>query len=67
MIVKEPCPACAGTRWVCENHPHLSWRKLQPGCECGAGMPCLVCNNPEGRPELTPGFTVAIDDKGPRN
>ena len=66
---KEPCPACDDTYWVCENHPDKPWRKPSPGvegCECGAGMPCELCNAGSG-PALMPDFTVTIDDKGPRH
>ena len=31
-------------------------------CECGAGMPCLICNT-EDPPELPPDFTITIDEK----
>ena len=34
------CANCAGTGWVCENHPDRSWPQM---CDCGAGMPCR-CN-----------------------
>jgi hypothetical protein len=70
MTAIGPCPACDDTYWVCENHPDKPWRKARlgfEGCECGAGMPCLACQNPDRRPELTPGFTITVDDKGPRN
>ena len=68
-MAKEPCPACDDTYWVCENHPDKPWRKPSPGvegCECGAGMPCELCNAGSG-PALMPDFTVTIDDKGPRH
>jgi hypothetical protein len=42
------CPTCKGQRWVCENHPDKPW-ETEDGCGCGAGMPCLECNQvPEG-------------------
>src|SRR5688572_4451132 len=41
-LEEEPaCPVCKGSRWVCENHPRLSW---PDECDCGAGAPCPVCN-----------------------
>jgi hypothetical protein len=46
------CPICTGSRWVCENHPRLSWPKE---CNCGAGMPCPVCNVGEP-PAMGPTF-----------
>jgi hypothetical protein len=34
------CPQCAGTRWVCEDHPDVPFE-----CPCCApGMPCRACN-----------------------
>ena len=63
------CIACDDTYWVCENHADKPWRKPSAGvegCECGDGMPCEVCNAGSA-PELTPDFTVTIDDKGPRH
>jgi hypothetical protein len=43
------CEHCAGTGWVCENHPDRPWDKnLRNGCECGAGEPCARCNGAEG-------------------
>jgi hypothetical protein len=39
------CENCDGTGWVCENHPNLPWdSKNAASCDCGAGMPCGVCN-----------------------
>jgi len=38
------CPLCHGSRFVCENHPRLSW---PAECNCGAGDPCPVCNMAE--------------------
>jgi len=41
------CRNCAGTEWVCENHPDLPWGgriSQETACECGAGMPCGACN-----------------------
>lgn len=35
------CRNCMGEGQVCENHPDQAWNAL--GCECGAGMPCPVC------------------------
>jgi hypothetical protein len=35
------CPRCKGAMLVCEWHPDKPW--TPEGCECGAGMPCLVC------------------------
>ncbi len=45
MIV---CSYCAGSGYVCENHPQLPWDGVvEDGCHCGgAGMPCLVCCAP---------------------
>jgi MFS family permease len=44
------------------------WRAGPDGCECGAGMPCLACNQPkEGeRPRMPADFVAHLDrDKGP--
>ncbi len=52
------CPNCMGERWVCENHPDKPSNK--EGCECGAGMPCPVCNDvkPPDMPALPPDFHI---------
>lgn len=42
------CTNCEDAAWVCENHPNKPWGGLIDSpfvCECGAGMPCGVCNN----------------------
>jgi hypothetical protein len=68
-----PCPACDDCRWVCENHPDRPLKGFgsnrADACECGAGMPCPICNHPEegDPPAMPPGFIVTIDDKGPRH
>jgi hypothetical protein len=39
------CRNCYGEKLVCENHPDAPWNAGLPfGCECGAGMPCGVCD-----------------------
>lgn len=39
------CGNCFDVGWVCENHPYCPWDRTKPrGCECGAGIPCPVCN-----------------------
>lgn len=55
MTIKEPCDACEGERWICENHPDKP--QEHDDC-CGAGMPCLKCNtNEKGvMPAMPPGF-----------
>ena len=51
------CPACAGERWVCEDHPDHPWGD-GPEC-CGArGMPCLECNT--GMPPVAPPGSVEL-------
>lgn len=39
---------CAGTGWVCENHPDKPWEGLMPDgfetCCGGLGAPCEKCN-----------------------
>lgn len=43
---KIECDVCQDELWVCENHPEKPWNaRLPNGCACGAGMPCLVCND----------------------
>jgi len=41
MGKQSSCHVCKGSRFVCENHPRLSW---PDECSCGAGDPCPVCN-----------------------
>jgi hypothetical protein len=58
------CPVCKGERWVCENHADKPWNKTDDGCECGAGMPCEMCNGHHSRlvaPQWPPGTTVICD------
>ena len=61
------CARCDDTGWVCETHDDRPWRD----CDCGAPrMPCPDCNasaGPHDPPRMPPGFTVTLDDKGPRN
>ena len=62
------CAACEDIGWVCENHHDKPSRPGPRGCECGAGMPCLACNQPkEGeRPRMPADLIPRIDrDKGP--
>ena len=54
----EPCPNCKGELFVCENHPRLAWPSE---CECGAGVPCPVCNAAPGIPKIPDDFIVDID------
>lgn len=59
LILGTPCPSCAGTGHVCENHPDTRWGPTccdpeTPGtttcahgaCHCGAGTPCPACCQP---------------------
>jgi hypothetical protein len=47
-IEPTPCPACGDTGWVCEDHADRPWNDHPNACRCGgAGMPCLVCNQPK--------------------
>jgi hypothetical protein len=60
------CEVCDNTGWVCENHADRpsDCGDSKRGCTCGgAGMPCLVCNQPEPgeRPRMPMGF-VPRDD-----
>ena len=52
------CPNCLGERFVCENHPRLAWPSE---CDCGAGMPCPVCNLSPGRPQLPDDFEIDVE------
>ena len=41
------CKNCDGTGWGCENHFHLPWDGMsnrKDACGCGAGAPCIYCN-----------------------
>ena len=41
------CLVCDNTGRVCENHPDRPWRgdsQRGDACDCGAGMPCQLCN-----------------------
>jgi hypothetical protein len=39
------CFRCDGTRFVCEEHPHLPWQDSPRACNCGApGNACPICN-----------------------
>lgn len=62
--MSETCPNCGGERWVCENHPDKAWNAQ--GCECGAGMPCRICNpcTREIPPAMPPGFRDDLDGEG---
>jgi hypothetical protein len=63
------CSRCDDQKWVCEEHDDPPWNGTDSprACPCGqAGMPCPDCNAGD-RPELTTGFRVDIDDKGPRH
>jgi hypothetical protein len=68
--VKQPCPVCNNTGWVCENYPDRPYELFSERADArhcgGAGMPCLACNTGDP-PDLPPDFKVTIDDKGPRN
>ena len=47
LAVQMPCKNCEGGGWVCENHADRPWggtSVCDDACECGAGMPCGVCN-----------------------
>jgi hypothetical protein len=67
------CLVCDNTGWVCENHPDRPWRgnsQRADACECGAGMPCELCNPCGGideSPTLSPIARVTYDKNGPRH
>jgi hypothetical protein len=44
--VPKACPICKDSRFVCENHPRLSWPEE---CSCGAGDACVA--DPPEMPE----------------
>lgn len=49
------CGRCAGTGWICEDHPDLP-----PPHACGAAlMPCPICNT-EDPPRMPPGFVSEV-------
>jgi hypothetical protein len=52
------CPICAGTGWICEEHPTLPWG--HDGCG-GAGGPCIC--NPEGYVEMVQVFSEVEHEK----
>jgi hypothetical protein len=67
------CATCFDVGWVCDNHPSSPWSKTAPaGCECGAGMPCPVCNGSDPNlrrdylPTLPSDFKVDVDKNGSR-
>ena len=48
------CENCDDTGLVCENHPDRPFTlgsSRADACECGAGMPCAVCNEPGEMPD----------------
>jgi len=64
------CGNCFDVGWVCENHPFSPWDRSTPrGCECGAGMPCPVCNKADAdHPPRPPGgFKTGVDKDGERH
>ena len=64
------CANCFDVGWVCENHPSRPWSKTAPaGCDCGAGMPCPLCNaaDAENPPRLPAGMKVDTDENGSRH
>ena len=44
--VKPECARCRDCGRVCENHPDTPWQGAH-AIECGAGMPCPDCNQPD--------------------
>lgn len=52
------CPICAGTGWICENHPDQPFGHA--GCG-GAGGPCIC--NPVGYVELVEVLSEVEGDK----
>ena len=70
---QQPCDNCDSSGWVCENHPDQPFSmgsKRADACECGAGMPCPVCNPSGGLddpPRNPPGFKVTVDRRGNRH
>ena len=67
------CLVCDNTGWVWENHPDRPWRgnsQRVDACDCGAGMPCELCNPSGGideAPKLSPIAYVRVDKNGPRH
>ena len=64
------CATCHDVGWVCESHPDRPWARTMPrGCECGAGMPCPTCNQPEtDHPPRSPaGMKIDVDKSGSRH
>jgi hypothetical protein len=55
--------ACAGTGWLCEEHPDKPMD--HDGCR-GAGMPCPSCNPSDAThpPAPPPGFRIDRDRDG---
>ena len=74
---EKPMPKCVTYQdvgWVCEAHTDRPWSADVPGGgECGAGTPCLACNDsdPDLRrnnlPTLPPDFKVDVDKSGSRH
>jgi hypothetical protein len=75
IVTSPTCARCDDTFWVCERHDDRPSDCCTPehprACTCGAPrMPCPDCNarsDPRDPPKMPPGFTVTVDDKGPRN
>jgi len=62
--VKPQCARCRDCGWVCENHPDTPWQGAH-AIECGAGMPCPDCNQPnEGELPRLP-FTPELAKRNP--
>lgn len=59
------CLNCLDYRWVCADHPNVSWDEGR-GCGCGAeGVPCHACN--AGSPAASPPFRDIYASTAPRN
>ena len=62
------CELCDGEGWLCENHNNMPWREEaeKRGCQCGAGVPCRLCNPcDENNPPRMPPGTHGIEGSVP--
>jgi len=59
---------CEGTGWVCENHEDRPWGGISTSkfaCECGAGVPCSICNLDLNKSGFEGGAIIASVDPIP--
>lgn len=45
MTAQDRCQACAGSGWVCENHPDRPWENANGTTCCGGAGGNCSCNS----------------------